>query len=368
MAYAFTHLGQGVPLNLSNPFYLKNIQNLRAAILSELIDAVWGQAPTTRVSTTQLDDFERRWAEHLLQEESLRRLSTAITHEDEQSLRTRLNDPRRAVQLVALRTISGRRLHLEDALIARLEDRSPTVSQASRRALVRLARGTDFGPPPRAAKAARAKAIARWQHWLALQRLASGTDSRSAAVDFQTAVDGVLGRTTHTLAAVNPEIIRLRDELIRADGDAHEEVLARLRDAKGVVHTEAIVQAIPQLPDPMQAKARAALVERLTRMTAKTLRDKFGQDEAEVRRAAALACAAKQAQELIPDLIALLDDPEPAVVRAAHASLKELTHQDFGPPSAATPAERGRALAAWNDWWDKRQAAAATEVAAKEVH
>src|SRR5205085_10571647 len=128
----------------------------------------------------------------------------------------------------------------------------------------------------------------------------------------------------------------------------------RLRDEKGVVHTEALVLAMSQLPDDQRAKARAALVERMTRMSARTLRDKFAQDDAEVRRAAALACGTKGDKDMIPDLIELLGDSEGPVAQAARSSLKQLTGKDFGPSADALPGEQARAAAAWSEWGDKK--------------
>jgi HEAT repeat protein len=109
--------------------------------------------------------------------------------------------------------------------------------------------------------------------------------------------------------------------------------------------------AIPQLPAPFRDKAREALVERMTRMKAKTLKDKFTEDDPEVRRAAAMACARKLETGLIPDLINLLQDPEPLVVDGARQALKGLTAQDFGPEAGANREQRTLARAAWFGWW-----------------
>jgi hypothetical protein len=367
MEYALAHLGEGVPPNPTNPFYFTNIQNLRLEILEILSAREWHEAITTK----QLDKLEQQWTEHLFQEASLRRFLREIRDEDADRLRQRMRDLRTVVRLVAVQAAAARRLHLEADLIERLDDPSKGVAQAARQTLVLLARGTDFGPPPRAGKVARTRAVARWKDWFALQRLAAAdpsADPRPAPVDFQTAVNNVLGKSVHVLVAEDPDIVRLRDELIQARGDAQAEVLQRLKEAKGVLHTEALAQAIPRLPDAVQDQARDALAERLTRMKAKTLRDKFGEDDAEVRRAAALACARKGATEHIPDLFALLDDPEPAVVQAAHTALTQLTRQDFGPAADAGPAERAKARAAWRDWWEKQGATAAAGPADKAAH
>ncbi len=70
--------------------------------------------------------------------------------------------------------------------------------------------------------------------------------------------------------------------------------------------------------------------------------------------AAALACAMKDERARVPDLIPLLEDAEPHVVRAAHAGLKSLTDQDFGPGRGASTAERAAAARKWRAWWDQQ--------------
>jgi hypothetical protein len=147
---------------------------------------------------------------------------------------------------------------------------------------------------------------------------------------------------------------RLGRELVAGSPARRAAALERLRQTKGVDYTEALVGAIPRLEGGLKRKAREALAERLARMKATTLRTYLKDEEAELRRAAALACASKESKELIPDLIGLLSDPEPAVERAAHAALKDLSGKDFGPAAAATRAERARAAAEWRAWWRKQ--------------
>ena len=81
-------------------------------------------------------------------------------------------------------------------------------------------------------------------------------------------------------------------------------------------------------------------------MTAETLRDKLADEDAEVRHAAVAACGRKRDRSLVPDLIALLEGPEPLTARLAEESLDELTGQHFPHP------------AAWKDWWQKNGTAA----------
>ncbi|HEY7313263.1 MAG TPA: HEAT repeat domain-containing protein [Gemmataceae bacterium] len=233
-------------------------------------------------------------------------------------------------------------------------------------ALVRVARGTDFGPIPGSAQSGIARSIEKWQHWLALQNgespdsLGKGdaiaAAGESGKIDPAKAVNLVLDHGNRELQTALPAVTQLCDELIKAKGDEQMSVLARLRDDKGVDNTDALALAIPKLSaGAAQREARDALAQRLTRMTAKTLRDKLQDDAVEVRRAAALACGRKNATEHIPDLLQLLDDPEVAVIQAARTALKELTGEDFGPTEEAGRRGRTSAAAAWRKWWKEHQ-------------
>jgi hypothetical protein len=62
----------------------------------------------------------------------------------------------------------------------------------------------------------------------------------------------------------------------------------------------------------------------------------------------------KPCKELVPHLIARLRDPQSIVVRAAHAALKELTGQDFGPAPGASREACDRAALDWLSWWGKQ--------------
>ncbi len=147
---------------------------------------------------------------------------------------------------------------------------------------------------------------------------------------------------------------RMGKELVGASGERRAELLRKLRDGKGGDYTDALVSAIPKLEGATLRLARNALAERLARMTVATLRKYLKDEDAEVRRAAALASAVKEGgKALVPDLIRLLSDPETIVERAAHGALKELSGQDFGPAADAGRAERDRAIANWLAWWKK---------------
>jgi hypothetical protein len=77
-------------------------------------------------------------------------------------------------------------------------------------------------------------------------------------------------------------------------------------------------------------------------------------EDAELRRAAALACAMKEDSSAIGKLIDLLGDRDRTVERAAYAALKELTKQDFGPAADADASAKAEAIKKWKAWWKKQ--------------
>jgi hypothetical protein len=148
---------------------------------------------------------------------------------------------------------------------------------------------------------------------------------------------------------------RLATDLIKSSGARQIQLLKQMQEGKGVEFTEALAAAIPQLPSQPQQKARAALVERLTRMKDTTLTAYLADEDAEIRRAAASASALKASKVLVPHVIPLLRDPNPLVAQAAHSALKEITGSDFGPAADAGPDERAEAARRWLQWWDKQK-------------
>jgi hypothetical protein len=146
---------------------------------------------------------------------------------------------------------------------------------------------------------------------------------------------------------------KLSQELVKATTQEQAAVLAKLRDSKGVVFTEALAGAIPHLSSGAKSKARDALAERMTRMSPATLRDKFKEPDPEIRRAAILAAAMSEDKSFVPDILTLLSDPSPTVWHAVPVALKLLSGQDFGPKVNASPAEREQARTRWDEWWRK---------------
>jgi hypothetical protein len=163
-------------------------------------------------------------------------------------------------------------------------------------------------------------------------------------------------KTNGTASSVPPaDAAPLVEELLRASDDQWILRLAAIRDGKGGVYTQALLLAIRRAGEDKAGAVRQALAERLTRMTAETLRQYMKGDDPELRRATVLAMAMKDDKTLIPDLITALLDEEEMVVRAARVGLKSLTGQDFGPLPGADLRARSAAAHAWLDWFRKQQ-------------
>jgi hypothetical protein len=291
------------------------------------------------------------------------KLAQTVAGEGLDALRQRLRDERPAMRWAAAQVAGTRRLPLAAELIGLLDDPSAEVARAAHDALVRVVRGTDFGPLPGMTKARRARAVARWKSWLAAQP-AGAADARARGADGPAAAPGRAAPSEGARPSLAPvefflrtedgQAARLGAELVRARGPEQEKALRRLQRAEGRPYTLALARAIPQLPEAARARAREALAGRLAGLTAPALRDRLQDADAEVRRAAADACSRKPAKGFVPDLIALVADPDAEVAQAARRALRALTGEDFGPRGDGTSGERARALAAWQGWWKRR--------------
>ena len=294
----------------------------------------------------------------LLQQQHLLDLAEKLKADSPEFLRKKLREEPPVVRLFSILVISGRRLPLQTELLEALKDPSTPVRQAAHGALIRISRGTDFGPYPGASQRSVERSIAKWRNWLALQQEASlGSNKRAAIaagklgkVDPIQPVQLLLDDSNHELQTLRPEVTRLCDELVNAKSSEQRSVLARWRDGSSSDHNDALVLAIPKLPEALRVEAEGALSERLRRLSPATLRDKLQDDNMELRRAAAFACGRKLARDLIPDLVQLLEDPEKDVIQAARAALTELTGEDFGPSKDANERGRTEAVAAWRKW------------------
>jgi hypothetical protein len=149
----------------------------------------------------------------------------------------------------------------------------------------------------------------------------------------------------------NDSAARLSTELIEAPPNRQDSVLQKLCDGKGSEYSKALALAITQLSGEVKKKAREGLAERLSRLKIDNVLAYLDDEDLELRRAAALACALKEARETAGRLIELLEDPELPVQRAAYAALKSLSGKDFGPAAKVSGDDKAKAIAAWRAWW-----------------
>ncbi len=148
------------------------------------------------------------------------------------------------------------------------------------------------------------------------------------------------------------EIETIATGLTSAADAAWQAKLDEARDGKGTRWTRGLVLGCNRSEGERKQQARDALAERLTRMTAKTLREMLADPEIELRRAASLAAGMREDKLLIPALIERITDPSDIVVRAAKASLKSISQTDFGPPAGADAEAKAKAAATWRSWFE----------------
>lgn len=96
-------------------------------------------------------------------------LDASLARHKPAALKERLGDDRPGVRAAAARAVGARGLRYGTELIALLDDDEPDVRDAARAALVRLSRGSDFGPERNAGAADRKAAVERWRAWWAQQ-------------------------------------------------------------------------------------------------------------------------------------------------------------------------------------------------------
>jgi HEAT repeat protein len=140
------------------------------------------------------------------------------------------------------------------------------------------------------------------------------------------------------------EANRLASELRKARPPQQLQMIAKWKESNDPVQERALADAIPGLRGPVKDKAREALTERLGRETPSALRERLRDEDAELRQAAAAACAKKADQTFVLDLIGLTEDADPGVAHAATEGLRGLTGQDFDTPTG------------WRAWWQTESA------------
>jgi hypothetical protein len=126
----------------------------------------------------------------------------------------------------------------------------------------------------------------------------------------------------------SPESKRLLAEFQSANPEMQSQLIDEYREKKGALYSETLAALAGTLTGEKQRQARDALSNRLTRMTAKTLKSFLSDPDREFRRAACLAIALKPEASLIAEVIERLEDNEEIVWSTARAALVQLTKED----------------------------------------
>jgi hypothetical protein len=149
------------------------------------------------------------------------------------------------------------------------------------------------------------------------------------------------------------QVQHLRDTLVKATPARQSELLALFRERRGDAYDNALALALPQLSPALQKSARAVLVDRLYALPVKGLRAKLADKEREMQSATLTVCKQRKLKVLTPELIALLEAPNPAIAEQSRELLQQFASRNLGPRVGATPEQRREAVGAWRAWWDK---------------
>ena len=116
----------------------------------------------------------------------------------------------------------------------------------------------------------------------------------------------------------------------------------------------AILRMIPEAPGTLRGEMIRALGffrdQRANQALFESLHSRVASD----RVNAILGLRNLESRDVIPALIAMLNDPEPQVRQVAHFALRTLTGQRFQLSSAASANETAGVSRKWRAWWQKQ--------------
>ena len=136
---------------------------------------------------------------------------------------------------------------------------------------------------------------------------------------------------------------RLAEKLIAAGPVRLAQLLGQAQTGDEDVYIQALAIAVPRLKGEARNTVHEALIQRLAHLDTDTLRRRLYEETAVFREAVVAACIRRRDEELIPDLIALLEEGDSKLAPQAEKALAALTGQRFGDASA------------WRDWWESSQ-------------
>jgi HEAT repeat protein len=143
-------------------------------------------------------------------------------------------------------------------------------------------------------------------------------------------------------AEIDTEASRLRQQLLQSSDSVQQAVLLGRWMADRSENLNGPLAAVASdLSGDLQKKVRDVLIHRLARGDATALRKWLADDDSELRRAALTACGRTKIKALVPDLIDLLGDADPADAVVIEDALHSITGEQL------------EGIADWKAWWEK---------------
>ncbi|MBI3409242.1 MAG: HEAT repeat domain-containing protein [Planctomycetes bacterium] len=189
----------------------------------------------------------------------------------------------------------------------------------------------------------------------ALQRQAlaggGGPTGESNLTDRNFAGKLLIGPRDKSLGALPLAELLKRSETEK--GEQLKRILTELEKRDGPKVFETLAIATKHENGDIQKFSQTLLAKHVSRENPTQLKDLLKHEEPAVRLAAAREAGAKKIRH-VSELIDLINDAEPAVQKAAHQSLVQVTGVDHGPSDDASFGDRQTAQRQWREWWEKQ--------------
>jgi hypothetical protein len=132
-------------------------------------------------------------------------------------------------------------------------------------------------------------------------------------------------------------------------------VLTELSSRRGEEALNALAVAATNYDKDVSKHAREMLNKNLMVQSPSLIKDKLGDERADVRLAAVNAVGAKSLR-FAPELIELLKDDNENIRTAAHKALVQMARgTDYGPSTNPTKEDRDEAIKKWREWWSSQR-------------
>jgi len=143
----------------------------------------------------------------------------------------------------------------------------------------------------------------------------------------------------------------LADAASSERGPRLKSLLTELANRRGKEVLPGLANAAGNYDKDIQKLGRDLLYAHLARQTPEVIKEKLGDELAEVRRAA-VRVVVNRMPRLAGELIDVLADGQAEVRAAAHDALVKLSRgEDFGPPADAGKERIAEAQEKWRSWW-----------------